>query len=38
MQEIRKDREIIVPIDEHEIPWFGESNEYVVGTVLWHKP
>ena len=35
MQEIRKDREIIVLIDEHEIPWFGESNEYV-GTKNFH--
>ena len=28
---IRKGR-IIVLIDEHEIPWFGKPNQYVVGT------
>ena len=27
-----RNRKIVVFIDEHEIPWFGEPNEYVVGT------
>ena len=26
----------IVLIDEHEIPWYGEPNEYVVGTKNFH--
>ena len=35
IKEVRKktrNRRIIVFIDEHEIPWFGKPNEYVVGT------
>ncbi len=28
----RRIRGIIVLIDEHEIPWYGEDNPYVVGT------
>lgn len=35
LHEIRKrtrKRRIIVFIDEHERPWFGEPNQYVIGT------
>jgi len=39
INEVRKrthSSKAIVLIDEHEIPWYGESNEYVVGTKNFH--
>ena len=32
----RRIKRIILLMDEHEIPWYGEPNEYVVGTKNFH--